>query len=86
MKLRGALPYHHAIRGAIITLSDFSEGCTEAALFPGAAPVTLINDSKLVEMLEEHEIGIKNRHVDLLEIDKDFFEVIEAKRIGEEMK
>ena len=27
-------------------------------------------------MLEEHEIGIKNRHVNLLEIDKDFFDAI----------
>jgi len=73
-QLRGALPYHHAIRGTIITLSDFSKGCTEAALFPGAAPITLINGTKLIELLEEHEIGIQKKPVELLEIDHDFFE------------
>jgi len=40
-QLRGALPYHRAIRGTLITLSRFTAGCTEAALFPGAAPITL---------------------------------------------
>jgi restriction system protein len=35
-QLRGALPYHKAIRGTLITLGNFSKGCAEAALFPGA--------------------------------------------------
>ncbi|MDP7639062.1 MAG: UvrD-helicase domain-containing protein, partial [Candidatus Hydrogenedentes bacterium] len=50
-QLRGALPYHKAIRGTLITLGDFSRGCTEAALFPGAAPITLINGDKLLDLL-----------------------------------
>ncbi len=54
-QLRGALPFHEAIRGTIITLGNFSKGCTEAALFPGAAPVGLINGEKLLELLVEHE-------------------------------
>ncbi len=32
-QLRGALPYHGAIRGTLITLGKFSSGCAEAALF-----------------------------------------------------
>jgi restriction system protein len=77
-QLRGALPYHHAIRGTIITLSDFSKGCTEAALFPGAAPITLINGDKLIELLEEYQIGIRKRMTEVLEIDKEVFVEMEV--------
>lgn len=72
-QLRGSLPYHKAIRGTIITLGGFSKGCTEAALFPGAAPITLINGEKLMELLVEHEIGIRKRPAQLYELDEDFF-------------
>jgi restriction system protein len=41
-QLRGALPYHQAIRGTIITLGKFAQGCKDAALFPGAAPITAL--------------------------------------------
>ena len=68
-QLRGALPYHKAIRGAIITLGDFSKGCIDAALFPGAAPISLINGEKLLDLLIEHEIGIQKRTVALHELD-----------------
>jgi restriction endonuclease Mrr len=67
-------------------ISGFSKECTDAAIFPGAAPITLINGTKLIEMLEEYEIGMKNRHVDLLEIDKDFFEVMDVETAVEEGK
>jgi restriction system protein len=40
-QLRGALPYHKAIRGTLITTGKFAAKCAEAALFPGAAPITL---------------------------------------------
>jgi restriction system protein len=74
-QLRGALPYHGAIRGTIITLGNFSKGCTEAALFPGAAPVGLINGEKLLELLVEHGIGIGGRPATLYELDETYFEV-----------
>jgi restriction system protein len=76
-QLRGALPYHSAIRGTFITLSDFSSGCTEAALFPGAAPITLINGEKLIELLVEHEIGIRKKPATLYEIDISAFDDLE---------
>ena len=72
-QLRGSLPYHKAIRGTLITLGNFSKGCTEAALYPGAAPITLINGEKLLDMLIEHEIGIRKRPAQLYELDEDFF-------------
>lgn len=72
-QLRGALPYHKAIRGTIITLGGFSNGCLEAALFPGAAPIGLIDGEKLLDLLIEHEIGIHKRSVVLHELDTAYF-------------
>lgn len=72
-QLRGALPYHKAIRGALITVGGFSKGCTEAALYPGAAPIGLIDGEKLLNLLIEHGIGVKKRDVALYEVDGDFF-------------
>lgn len=86
-QLRGALPYHKAIRGTLITLSDFSRGCKEAAIFPGAAPITLINGNKLIELLFEHEIGLKKQSVTLYEVDEEFFsESTEEDEIASEIR
>lgn len=73
-QLRGALPYHDAIRGTIISLGDFTKGCQEAAVFPGAAPITLINGEKLLDLLIEHQIGVKETTASLHELDRDYFE------------
>lgn len=77
-QLRGSLPYHKAIRGTLITLGDFSQGCKESALFPGAAPIGLINGEKLLDLLIEHEIGIRKRPAQLYELDEDFFKADET--------
>jgi restriction system protein len=58
-QLRGALPYHKAIRGTLITIGKFASSCPEAALFPGAAPITLIDGDKLLELLIENSVGIR---------------------------
>ena len=72
-QLRGALPYHDAIRGTLITLGKFSSGCKEAALFRGAAPISLIDGQRLLDLLVEHEVGIRRRPAMLYEIDSDLF-------------
>jgi restriction system protein len=72
-QLRGALPYHEAIRGTLITLGGFSKGCTEAAIYPGAAPITLIDGDILLNLLIEHGIGVKKREVELYDLDEEFF-------------
>jgi len=73
-QLRGALPYHNAIRGTLITLGKFSSGCREAAMFPGAQPITLIDGDRLLDLLIEHDIGIQKKSVSLIEMDEPFFE------------
>jgi len=80
-QLRGALPYHQAIRGTLITLSRFTSGCAEAALYPGAAPITLIDGDRLVQLLIEHEIAVTRREAHLIEIDEDYFASLEEESI-----
>lgn len=76
-QLRGALPYHSALRGTIITTSDFAKGCKEAALYPGAAPITLINGDKLIELLLKHEVGVRKKPQALIEIDESIFAAVD---------
>lgn len=71
-QLRGALPYHGAIRGTIITVGTFSAGCKEGALFPGAAPITLIDGDRLIELLVRHEVGIQKKPAHVFEIDETY--------------
>lgn len=72
-QLRGALPYHSAIRGTIITTGGFAPACKAAALFPGAAPITLIDGNMLIELLLKHGVGVKKKPQTLLEIDESYF-------------
>jgi len=72
-QLRGALPYHGAIRGTIITTGGFAQGCKDAALFPGAAPITLIDGDKVIELLLKHGVGVKKKPQALIEIDESYF-------------
>ena len=67
-ELRGVLPFHGAIRGTVITTGGFSRGCTEVATYPGAAPLTLIDGDRLLDLLTEHSVGITTEHVDVLEL------------------
>ncbi|MBP7508126.1 MAG: restriction endonuclease [Prolixibacteraceae bacterium] len=81
-QLRGALPYFKAIRGTIITTGRFSKGCEQAAFFPGAAPITLIDGDRLIDLLIDYQIGIRRQPVDFLEIDDIFFRLKEEEDKG----
>lgn len=77
-QLRGALPYHKAIRGTLITTGKFAASCAEAALFPGAAPITLIDGDRLLELLIENNVGIRRSNaVELLDVDLELFDEYE---------
>ena len=47
------------------------------ALDVGAAPITLINGERLIELLLEHGIGITKRPLELMEIDYEYFAAYE---------
>lgn len=77
-QLRGALPYHKAIRGTLITTGRFAAKCAEAALYPGAAPITLIDGDRLLELLIENNVGIRRSNaVELLDVDLQLFDELE---------
>ena len=67
--LRGSLYRFDAVRGTIVTTSRFAKGAQEAAFAKGAAPITLIDGDKLIDLLIEHGIGVRKRTIELLEVD-----------------
>ena len=75
--LRGALPYHEALRGTIITTGGFSKGCMPAALHPGAAPITLIDGDTLLDLLHEYEVGVRKRVEVIYDLDRSRFDPTE---------
>jgi restriction system protein len=72
-QLRGVLPLHGALRGTIITIGGFAKGCKDVALYPGAAPITLIDGDKLIELLVKHNVAVKQKKLTLIEIDESYF-------------
>ena len=76
--LRGSLYRFDAVRGTIITTSGFAKGTREAAFASGAAPITLIDGEKLIELLIEHGIGVAKRKIDVLELSPADFAALDA--------
>ncbi len=67
--LRGSLYRFDAVRGTIVATSSFSKGAQDAAFAQGAAPITLIDGEKLVDLLVEHNIGVRKESVEFLTLD-----------------
>jgi restriction system protein len=42
----------------------------------GAAPITLINGDNLIDLLIEHEIGVKKKAVEYFEVDEKVFQTV----------
>ena len=68
-QLRGSLHYFQAVRGSIISTSGFAKNAQKSAFAPGVAPITLIDGDRLVNLLIEHNIGMRRREVRILEFD-----------------
>ncbi len=75
--LRGSLYRFDAVRGTLVTTGRFARGTHEAAFATGAAPITLIDGEKLIDLLLEHGIGVRKRTIELLEVDAEAFTTIE---------
>jgi restriction endonuclease Mrr len=52
-------------------------GARQAAFEPGAAPITLIDGEKLLDLLIQHGIGVRTKTIELLELDAVALEPIE---------
>lgn len=68
-QLRGSLHRFNAVRGTVISTGRFSKGAQEAAFERGAAPITLIDGDKLLDLLMERQIGVSRRSVEYYEFD-----------------
>jgi len=75
--LRGSLHRFGAIRATIITTSGFAKACVSEALAQGAAPISLIDGGRLVELLCKYRIGVREQHLTLLDFDETYFDVPE---------
>lgn len=67
--LRGSLHRFDAVRATIITIGGFSKGTQDAAFEKGAAPITLIDGEKLIDLLIQYEIGVSRTKIEVLEFD-----------------
>jgi restriction system protein len=72
--LRGSLHRFDAFQGTIITLSDFAKGAKDAAFEKGAAPLTLINGNKLIDLLIKNNIGITPKMTNYYLINEKYFD------------
>lgn len=79
-RLRGSLHRFDAVRGTIITTSDFSKGTQKAAFEKGGAPITLINGEKLIDLLIEHRLGVRSEKVEVLRLEPGDFAVSDEER------
>jgi len=75
--LRGSLHRFDAVRGTIITTSNYSKGTLEAAFEQGAAPITLIDGEKLIDLLITHGIGVRKKTLEVLELNAAAFAEVE---------
>ena len=69
-ELRGSLHRFNAVRGTIITTGSFSSGTKQAAFERGAAPITLIDGEKLLDLLRQYEIGVSKKAIEYIEFDQ----------------
>lgn len=81
-QLRGSLPYFQAIRGTIITVGKFTKSCQEAANHPNAAPITLIDGEKLLDLLIKYGLGMEKQPAQLYKLDEAYFESHEVAAEG----
>lgn len=68
--LRGSIHRFEAVRATIITTSGFTKGAQDAAFEKGVAPITLIDGESLLDLLVEHEIGVRKGNIRFLEFDE----------------
>ncbi len=84
-QLRGSLHRFDAVRGTIITTGRFSSGVQQAAFERGAAPITLIDGQKLLDLLMDHQIGVVKRTVEYYDFDGTKLQQFESESAPDEL-
>lgn len=76
---RGAI-MGRADKGIILTTGAFSSQARSEATRDGATPIELVDGNKLVELLEELELGLRDKQtITIFEVDEDFFDQFEER-------
>lgn len=78
-QVRGSLGAHE--QGCIITTSDFSSGAREEANKSDKAPIALVDGKELINLLIEHEIGVRREMVPLFEVRENLLDDSECEEI-----
>jgi len=61
-------------RGLIITTSDFTKDAIRESKAPNKMPVSLVNGEKLIDLLFNYKVGVKEEVVSVYSIDTELFE------------
>ncbi len=71
----GALQLKGARKGILITTSDFTKEALEAVTYSTTVSIVLINGTKLVDLMYEHNIGVAvEKNIEIKKINNDYFE------------
>lgn len=70
-ELRGSLGVHE--HGVIVTTKGFSKKAREEAVDPTKTQIGLVDVDTLVELLIEHRIGIEEKTLQVLSLDKEYW-------------
>lgn len=70
---RGAM-VGRADKGLVITTSSFTASAKTEATRDGAPPIDLIDGERLMNRLKELGIGVRTRQVELIEVNREWFE------------
>jgi len=60
-------------QGIFITTSDFSDEAKKASSKRGAVPIILINGDRIVNIMLEKELGVRQEPLTLTKVDEEFF-------------
>lgn len=60
-------------QGIFITTSDFSGEAKKVSSVPGAVPIVLINGDKVVDIMLEKGLGVKQEPLTIIRLDEEFF-------------
>jgi restriction system protein len=61
----------------LIKIARFADGTWQDAFTIGAAPITLFDSDKLIDLLIEHGIGVRKRTIEMLAVGASAFAEVE---------
>jgi len=60
-------------QGIFITTSDFSDEAKHVSSVPGAVPIVLINGDKVVAIMFEKRLGLRQEPLTIVRLDEEYF-------------